>query len=141
METVRPDRPTNHGQIMWGVLIVAAGVLLLIERTGLADIRLTSQIWPILPLGLGLLRLIDPPMLNGRHSRRSAAWLLFLGCWGLLNEFHVRGLDYHNSWPLLVIFFGVTLVFTPPRKERAAGTPVWRSGEAPVCRRVDKQGS
>ena len=102
METVSPAGRRTTARSCWGVLIIAAGVLLLIERTGLADIRLTTQIWPILPLGLGMLRLIDPPMHRGRQSRRSAVWLLFLGCWGLVNEFHVCGLDYDNSWPLLV---------------------------------------
>lgn len=119
---------------MWGVLIIAAGVLMLIERLDLADIHPTTQIWPILPLGLGLLRLIDPPAIaDGRaRSRRTGAWLLFIGCWGLLNEFHVRGLDYQNSWPLVVIFAGVNMVSTPPRRERAVGTPACRSAETPA---------
>jgi hypothetical protein len=126
---------------MWGVLMIAAGVLLLVERTGLADIRLTTQIWPVLPLGLGLLRLIDPPVRGGGRSRRSAAWPLFLGCWGLLNEFHVGGLDYHNSWPLLVIVVGLNLVFAPTRGERAAGKSGLRSAEASACHHADKKGA
>ena len=128
METATPGPPANHGQIMWGVLIATVGVLLLIERLDLAQIHLTSRIWPIFPLGLGLLRLIDPPCSGGSRSRRSGMWLLFIGCWGLLNEFHLYGLDYQNSWPLVVIFAGLNMV--------------WRSAETPSGRGLnEKRGS
>jgi hypothetical protein len=46
---------------MFGMLMMAAGILMLIERLGVADVRLTWQLWPLFPLALGLLRIIDPP--------------------------------------------------------------------------------
>lgn len=115
------DRPTQHGRIMFGIVIIAAGVLMLVDRLELANVYLTSRLWPMFPLGLGLLRLIDPPALcDGRSpTRRSGAWLVFIGCWGLMNEFHVLGFDYGNSWPLVVVFAGVNIV--------------WRSIEAPAA--------
>ena len=98
---------------MFGVLIMAAGLLLLIQRHNLADVYLSSRLWPLFPLGLGLLRVIDPPQdSRGRvRSRRSGAWLVFLGCWGLVNEFHMYGFRYENSWPLMVIFAGLSMVW------------------------------
>ncbi len=102
---------------------MANGALLLIDRLGLAEIHITAHLWPILPLGLGVLRLIDPPVTaDGRpRGRRSAIWLVFIGCWGLLNELHLFGLDYGSSWPLLLIFVGVNMV--------------WRSTEMPAAGR------
>jgi cell wall-active antibiotic response 4TMS protein YvqF len=113
MDTVTNDRPAQHGRIMLGMLMMSAGVLMLIERLGVADVRLTTPLWPLFPLTLGLLRIIDPPRRqNGPvRSRRSGFWLTVVGCWGLANEFHFRGLDYQNSWPLLVVFAGVTMVW------------------------------
>ena len=103
---------------MWGIVLTAAGLLLLIDRLDLADIHLTSRLWPLFPLGLGLLRLIDPPA-SGHgctRGRRSGAWLVFIGCWGLMNEFHTLGFDYQNSWPLVVIFSGLNIVWRSTEK-------------------------
>jgi len=127
METMTSERPADHGRIMLGVVIMAAGVLLLIERLNLAAVHLGWRLWPLFPLGLGLLRVIDPPLRrDGQQcSRRSGAWLVLIGVWGLVNEFHVRGLDYGNSWPLIVIFAGIMIV--------------WRSFEAPPGRPRDER--
>lgn len=98
---------------MLGMLMMSAGVLMLIERLGVADVRLTWQLWPLFPLALGLVRIIDPPRRrNGAvRSRRSGFWLTVVGCWGLANALHFRGLDYQNSWPLLIVFAGATMVW------------------------------
>jgi cell wall-active antibiotic response 4TMS protein YvqF len=113
MDARKPCRRRKHGLIVWGILLIANGVLLLIGRLGLADIHITAHLWPILPLTLGALRLIDPPATaDGRpHGRRSAIWLVFIGCWGLVNELHLFGLDYGSSWPLLLIFVGFNMVW------------------------------
>lgn len=113
MDSVNSDRPAQHGRIMLGMFLMAAGILMLIERLGVADVRVTAQLWPLFPLTLGLLRIIDPPYrCHGQvRSRRSGLWLAFIGCWGLANELHFHGLDYQNSWPLVVVFAGITMVW------------------------------
>lgn len=117
------DRPpANHGQIMWGILIAAAGVLMLVDRLDLAHVRLSSRLWPLFPLALGLLRFIDPPLsrAGGTRSRRSGAWLLFVGGWGLANELGLYGLTYESSWPLIIMFAGVTIVWRAVEQPAAA---------------------
>jgi hypothetical protein len=124
MDMDAPSRSTNHGQVMVGIVLMAAGLLLLIDRMDLAEIYLTRRTWPLLPLGLGLLQLVDPPSeRGGRRSRRSAVWLLGVGAWGLANEFHLYGLGYRNSWPLLIVLAGVNMVW------RATGDAPARSEE------------
>jgi len=121
MDTAPDDRPASHGRILIGALVIAAGALMYIDRHELAPIHFTSRLWPLVPLGLGLLRVIDPPVQrDGRRGRRSGAWLVFIGCWGLLNEFHAYDFSYGTSWPLVVIFAGVMMV--------------WRAIDAPAPR-------
>jgi hypothetical protein len=38
---------------MFGMLMMATGILMLIERLGVADVRLTWQLWLLFPLALG----------------------------------------------------------------------------------------
>jgi hypothetical protein len=113
METAPRHRRRKQGRILWGVLLITAGAVMMVERLGLMDVRVTTHLWPVVPLALGVLRLIDP--CTGRDGRpagrRPAAWLLFVGGWGLLNEFHVFGLAYWNSWPLFIIFVGINMVW------------------------------
>lgn len=97
---------------MLGSLAIAAGILMLVERLDLGEVHLTPRLWPLLPLGLGLLRMIDPPRCDGQHRGRTpGVWLVFIGAWGFVNEFHLWGLDYDRSWPLVVVFAGSLMVW------------------------------
>ncbi len=40
-----------------------------------------------------------------------AVWLLFLGAWGLVNEYRLFGLHYGHSWPVLLIGAGALIVW------------------------------
>ena len=113
------ERP-NHGRILVGVAIVAVGLVMLIDRTGLADIHLSGRYWPFILIALGLARMFDPPRRDWRGSRRSGGWLLWVGAWGLVSEFHVLGLDYATSWPLLVIGVGIGMVWRACADPRGA---------------------
>ena len=92
---------------------MAAGALMLVERLQLGEVRLTWQLWPLFPIAVGLVRIIDPGVRpDGRvASRRSGSWLLLLGCWGLVNELPLFGLNYQNSWPLLFVLVGMNMVW------------------------------
>jgi len=114
MSTVKSHHcSTRHGRVLFGMFLMAAGTLMLVERLQLAEVRLTSHLWPLFPIALGLVRLIDPPVRpDGRvRSRRSAIWLLLLGGWGFVNEFQLYGLRYDNSWPLLFVIAGLNMVW------------------------------
>ena len=115
------EEPPNSGRVLVGLAIVAVGIIMLIDRMGFADIHLSGRFWPLILIGLGLIKMFDPPRRDGRRSRRSGGWLLWVGVWGLVSEFHVLGLDYATSWPLLVIGVGIGMVwraFAEPRVPR-----------------------
>ena len=115
------EEPPNSGRVLVGLAIVAVGIIMLIDRMGFADIHLSGRFWPLILIGLGLIKMFDPPQRDGRRSRRSGGWLLWVGVWGLVSELHVLGLDYATSWPLLVIGVGIGMVwraFAEPRVPR-----------------------
>ena len=60
-----------------------------------------STIWPLILIAMGVARLADTGASRDCKSPRSGAWLLYIGLWGLISEFHLFGLDYRTSWPLL----------------------------------------
>jgi hypothetical protein len=45
-----------------------------------------------------------------RGGMTSGIWLIGLGVWMLVSQIHLWGLDYHNSWPLVVILSGVVML-------------------------------
>jgi len=123
------DEPqgAHRGRVLAGLLIIAAGVMLLADRIGISGIHLSGRYWPLLLMAFGVVRLFDPAAgrRGGRRSRWTGAWFVYLGLWGFVNEFHVLGLDYGTSWPLLIVGAGIGMI--------------WRAFEDPAhrqCRRT-----
>lgn len=110
------------GTAVVGVALMLIGAGILADRFDLWRIRVSTDFWPFVPLAFGLARMIDPPVRDGRRSRRSGAWLVYIGVWGLVSEYGVFGFHYGNSWPLLIVAAGLNMV--------------WRSLEPPPERRI-----
>ena len=111
----RNGQPTT-GQLMTGLVLILVGIAFMVDRITILDVD--GGWWPFILLAIGAVKFFAPA-----GSRRSGAWLLFIGCWGLVNEFHLFGLDYRTSWPLLIVGVGIMTV--------------WRAFEGPhVCARA-----
>jgi hypothetical protein len=106
-------------RLFFGVALIVLGAIMFVDRMTPAEF---DNGWPFLLIVFGIWKLIDPPASRrGVRSRRFGAWLLFIGCWGLVNELRLFGLDYATSWPLIVAGLGLMMV--------------WRSfAGASVCR-------
>jgi hypothetical protein len=119
------DRDWRGGRVFGGIVVIIVGVSMLIDRTGWFDVRVSSHYWPVILIALGVMKLLDP-----RHRDRrprpviAGAWLVYLGCWGLVNEFHLFGFDYHSSWPLLIVGAGVGIVWRAFRDPRDENGPI-----------------
>jgi hypothetical protein len=113
MENNEEPQEAHRGRVFAGLIIIAAGVMLLADRIGISGIHLSGRYWPLLLMAFGFVRLFDPPTRrNGRRrSRWTGVWFIYLGLWGLVSEFHVLGLDYNSSWPLLIVGAGIGMVW------------------------------
>lgn len=112
MEPDAQDRESSSSRIAIGVMLMLFGLALLADRMGIAGIDIDGRYWPFILLVIGFFRFIDPGVRAGRpRSRRTGAWLLYIGCWGILNEFHLFGLDYDTSWPLMIVGAGLAVIW------------------------------
>ncbi len=117
-----PERPISHkpdtGQIAVGLIILALGGMLLVDRLSPGTYGMRSW-WPFLLIVMGAAKMVNAPSATDRErgGRRSGMWLILVGSWGLINEWRLFGLSYGTSWPLLVMASGAMMV--------------WRSLEVP----------
>ncbi len=98
-----PDRQARVKHVVFGAMLVAGGVLLLLNHR---DIFFVFGLWPLVLVGLGLARVLGGCC---AHCRRDGVWLLAIGAWFALNEF--TRLGYHDTWPLLLVAVGGLIVW------------------------------
>ena len=117
------------GAIIAGAVLLLLGGTMFMERTGIADISFGRIIGPAVLILLGMQTLLQSGAI-AIYSRRErladgtdatdvrrrrgglagGLWLVGLGCWMLVSQLHLFGLDYRTSWPLLIILSGITML-------------------------------
>jgi len=102
---------SNSGRVMGGIVILAAGTLLLGYEFGLNLPRWFFS-WKMLLIGIGL-------YIGARHNFRSWGWMIPIGI-GLvfLSEDIFWHLDIRPQmvWPLVIIIIGLVMIFRPRKK-------------------------
>jgi len=95
----------DRGGLIPGVIMMVVGTLFLLQQFDVVPVDRVWQFWPLILIGIGLMNLLRPE--RGRRS----IFLLLLGIWLQISTLELFGLDFHNSWPLLIIFAGMSFVF------------------------------
>ena len=101
MEQDKRTRETKRA--IWGLFLIALGVLLLIERFGPWAIPSIGRLWPAVLFAFAVSRLTE-----GRLG--GALTFAGLGTWFFAVEFHWYGFDWGNSWPLALVAVGLGIV-------------------------------
>lgn len=120
--TQTPVRPFNGGKVAAGVIVITMGVLMFLDQTE----ALAGYSWRLLPglvlIAIGLVNFGESRCGAKRFNPFRDLWLIFNGCWLIVNAVHLFGLTYRTSWPLLIVGAGVLLVmrelFTRPQIDR-----------------------
>lgn len=108
----------RHGRkrILWGLVLVASGVVLLVRQY--TDLEWTT-LWHFWPLYLLVSGLID--VLSATRWKHIAEGLcqIVAGAWIFACIEHLWGFTFSNSWPVLLIGFGATIALggLPDRKQ------------------------
>jgi hypothetical protein len=108
-------------QATTGLLLMAAGVVLMLDQQGVIEIGSVWRWWPLIPVAMGVWKITAP-----RETRDLAggAELIIFGAWLMACTRHWLGLSFANSWPLVFVGIGARLIIkslTQSRPETAAG--------------------
>jgi hypothetical protein len=104
-------------QLMWGLLLIGIGAALLLDQLDLFNIYDLWHYWPLILIVLGINKMIGYPT---AADFTSGLWTVFIGIWLFANLEHMFGMTFRNSWPYLIIAWGVTLVLKPFIRDRFA---------------------
>jgi hypothetical protein len=91
--------------LMGGLILIAVGAVFLLLQQGILRMAGIWDWWPLIVVAMGLGKLVS----GGAKRRRDGLWLLFVGGWLLANTQHLFGLNWQNSWPVMVIGLGMLL--------------------------------
>lgn len=97
----------HSNQIVFGLVLVGVGAALLANNMDLIRVGGFGELWPLIVIGIGVTRLIDPT--PGERRDGSGLWLVMIGTWLLLNTLDV--LAWRRSWPLVIVAVGVGIVW------------------------------
>ncbi|MES3020065.1 MAG: DUF5668 domain-containing protein [Pseudomonadota bacterium] len=107
-------------QLLWGLLLVGFGAAIFLDMTGHLHIW---DLWRYLPLVLvvvGVNKMIGFP--TARHFT-SGLWNLFIGVWLFFTLEGLFGLTFKNSWPFVIIAYGIGMILEPFIKARFPAHP------------------
>jgi hypothetical protein len=98
-------RPIDGSSLFWGLILIAFGILFMLDRFGIDVTFLFRSLWPLLIILFGVSRLIQ------HHSLRGGGLgLIVIGVWLQIATLHLFGLTFNSSWPLLLIALGAWLI-------------------------------
>src|SRR4051812_23018808 len=115
-----PTRDVRHirpGPLVAGGVLLLAGTAMFLDSAGLAHVHIWRSIGPLVLITFGA-SIMSCGARGGEarpHPRRRATptsgiWLIGVGLWLLASQNHLFGLDFHTSWPLLIVLSGVITV-------------------------------
>jgi hypothetical protein len=95
---------------LFGALIVAAGVVLLLDQQGFVNAdRVFSYLWPVVMIAAGATMLID---CRGRGGRGIAGIILLaIGALPVLANLGFARLRFATIWPLIIIGVGLVMIW------------------------------
>lgn len=101
---------TTRKQIMWGLVLIALGVIFLLDRMDIVEAETLWHYWPLLLVVAGINQTIGYP---SARQFRNGLWTIFTGFWLFAVFENLFGMTFRNSWPLFLLMWGVLMVLTP----------------------------
>jgi hypothetical protein len=100
---------SSPSRVFLGGVVLLLGLAFAGEAFG-TGFRMNVPIWPWIILFLGLAKVGESRASGRQCISRSGLWFLFLGAWGLVNEYRLFDVSYRRTWPILLVGAGVLMV-------------------------------
>jgi len=100
-------------QLVFGVFVMALGVILGLDSLGIADASYILRFWPVgfIMLGATIASRADP------HGRFWGFFWIFVGSWLVLRNLAVIRVGFWQLfWPMMLVFFGGSLILKTLRQ-------------------------
>lgn len=97
-------------QRLTGLILICTGAAFFLDQLGFISLVDLWRYWPLTLVVIGAARMIDAPTARGVSS---GLWTMFIGAWLYGNFEGWFGMDFSNSWPFLLIGWGVILLLVP----------------------------
>jgi hypothetical protein len=96
----------NRKRIFWGLLLIGAGCVFLLDRMDIVDIE---EIWHYWPLVISLSGLVDILSASKFKHITNGFFEMVLGVWLYASIENLWGLTFGTSWPILLIAYGASI--------------------------------
>lgn len=96
------------GQVAFSLLIILYGTMLLLNNFDVLEIRSIWRSWPLIVVAIGIYKLVQAESIS---KIGSGVWWIFLGSWLHVSFNHVWGLSFRDTWPIIIIAWGVGILW------------------------------
>ena len=115
----------EHRSRHWvsGLVLIGIGTLFLLDRWAYIDSGTWIQYWPFIIAVIGVGRILDA---RSVAQATKGGFLIFVAFWLYANLEHVWGLNFLNSWPMVLIALGVRHIvagMATPSEKNSKGNP------------------
>ncbi len=99
-------RPGRSNGIIPGIVLVIIGTIFLLDHLGIIRADNLWKFWPLILVGVGLLKVFKP------SERVMGIGFILVGALIQLHELGRIGLSWGTIWPFILIFAGVSLIWS-----------------------------
>ncbi len=110
-------RISGRSQLFFGFIIIAFGIIFLLDNLGVVAAGDVLRLWPVLLILLGASKMYDAVTGSGRFF---GLFFVALGLLLLLDRLYVIHFRLHDWWPLLLILLGASLLIKTPKRHAPA---------------------
>ena len=103
----KPER-LSVGKLVFGIVLVAAGVLAFVDAIDLWDSREIWRYWPVVLIAVGVSNEIDT--LRTRRGGGGGFVLVAVGVWMLASTQAFWGLTFKTAFPLAISVVGLGMI-------------------------------
>jgi hypothetical protein len=96
------------GRFVFGIVMILLGALFLAHNLDIIYVDHIGRYWPLVFVLIGLVKLSEAAV---NAQRGTGLGWIFLGAWLFISMNRLWGFDFHNSWPILIIGWGVSLLW------------------------------